>query len=157
MNYSTSICPSVSGKFGKKGKKLQKFEYLEIEKSFLDEIKNTFHSFWRAIIWWKNKYYLIKDCRHKFQVFRKLFTGIINVLLSSISNWVKIVAKDVGNFTVVYFHHERVVSGTALLFKHSPSLANEIERFEIFSHLPENKLAWWFFVKFNLLLFILIS
>ena len=24
-------------------------------KSFLDKIKNTFHSFWRAIIWWKIK------------------------------------------------------------------------------------------------------
>ena len=29
---------------------IQKFEYLENEKSFLDEIKNIFHSFWRAII-----------------------------------------------------------------------------------------------------------
>ena len=42
INYSTSICPFKSGKFGKKGKKLQRFEYLENEKSFLDEIKNTF-------------------------------------------------------------------------------------------------------------------
>ena len=31
--------------------KIQKFEYLENEKSFLDEIKNIFHSFCRAIIW----------------------------------------------------------------------------------------------------------
>ena len=45
INYSTSICPFESGKCGKKGKKLQKFEYLENEKSFLDEIKNIFHSF----------------------------------------------------------------------------------------------------------------
>ena len=44
INYSTSICPFESGKCGKEGKKLQKFEYLENEKSFLDEIKNTFHS-----------------------------------------------------------------------------------------------------------------
>ena len=29
----------------KKGKKLQKFEYLGNEKSFTDEIKNIFHSF----------------------------------------------------------------------------------------------------------------
>ena len=35
--------------------KWQKCEYLENEKSFLDEIKNIFHSFWRPIIWWKNK------------------------------------------------------------------------------------------------------
>ena len=28
-----------------------KIEYLENEKSFLDEIKNIFHSFRRAIIW----------------------------------------------------------------------------------------------------------
>ena len=34
-----------SGKCGKEGKKLQKFEYLEKEKSFLDVIKNIFHSF----------------------------------------------------------------------------------------------------------------
>ena len=44
INYSTSICPFESGKCGKEGKKLQKFEYLENEKSFLDEIKNL-HSF----------------------------------------------------------------------------------------------------------------
>ena len=44
-NYSTSICPFVCGKCGKEGEKLQKFEYLENEKSFFDEIKNTFHSF----------------------------------------------------------------------------------------------------------------
>ena len=29
---------------------IQKFEYLENKKSFLDEIKNTFHGFRRAII-----------------------------------------------------------------------------------------------------------
>ena len=39
INYSTSICPFESGKCGKEGKKLQKFGYLENEKSFLDEIK----------------------------------------------------------------------------------------------------------------------
>ena len=33
----------------------QKLEYLENEKSFLDEIKNIFDSFWSAIIWWKIK------------------------------------------------------------------------------------------------------
>ena len=36
----------------KQGKtKIQKFKYLKNEKSFLDEIKNTFHSFSKAIIW----------------------------------------------------------------------------------------------------------
>ena len=39
------MCPFKSGKFGREGKKLQKFEYLENEKSFLDEMKNIFHSF----------------------------------------------------------------------------------------------------------------
>ena len=42
----------------------REFEYLEKEKSFLDEIKNIFDSFWRPIIWWKNKN-LIKNSRHK--------------------------------------------------------------------------------------------
>ena len=45
INYSTSICPFESGNCGKEGKKLQKFEYLENEKSFLDEIKNIFTVF----------------------------------------------------------------------------------------------------------------
>ena len=40
-----SICPFESGKCGKEGKKSQKFEYPENEKSLLDEIKNIFHSF----------------------------------------------------------------------------------------------------------------
>ena len=45
INYSTSICPFESGKFGKEGEKLQATEYLKNEKSFLDETKNIFHSF----------------------------------------------------------------------------------------------------------------
>ena len=64
INYSISICPFLSGKCGKEGKKLQKYEYLENENSFFDEIKNTFHSFGRAINLWKNKN-LIKNSGHK--------------------------------------------------------------------------------------------
>ena len=45
INYFTSIWPFEFGKCGKEGKKLQKFEHLENEKSFSDEIKNIFHSF----------------------------------------------------------------------------------------------------------------
>ena len=41
----TSICLFESGKCEKEGKKSQKFDYLENEKSFLDEIKNIFYSF----------------------------------------------------------------------------------------------------------------
>ena len=39
------FCPFESGKCGKERKKLQKFKYLENEKSFLDETKNIFLSF----------------------------------------------------------------------------------------------------------------
>ena len=48
---------------GKKGGKteIQTFEYLENKKSFLDAIKNIFHSFWRAITWWNIKIW----CKHK--------------------------------------------------------------------------------------------
>ena len=49
------MCPFESGKCEKEEEKLQKIEYLENEKSFLGEIKNIFHSFWRAIISWKIK------------------------------------------------------------------------------------------------------
>ena len=34
----------------RKGKNLQKIEYLENEKSFLDEIKSIFHNFWNPFI-----------------------------------------------------------------------------------------------------------
>ena len=64
INYSTSICPFQSGKCGKEEKKLQKFEYLENERWFLDELENIFHSFLGVIIWWKNKN-MIKNSGHK--------------------------------------------------------------------------------------------
>ena len=53
----SSIKLSSNGWQGEKEEKvkIQKFEYLQNEKSFLDEIKNIFHSFWRTIIWWKIK------------------------------------------------------------------------------------------------------
>ena len=36
----------------KEGKtEIQKLKYLENEKSFLDEMNNIFHGFWRAIMW----------------------------------------------------------------------------------------------------------
>ena len=55
INYSTSICPFESKTSGKEEEKIQQFEYAENGKGFLDEIKNIFHSFWRAIIWWKKQ------------------------------------------------------------------------------------------------------
>ena len=36
----------------------KKIEYLENENIFLHEIEGIIHSFWRAIIWWKNKWRL---------------------------------------------------------------------------------------------------
>ena len=61
MNYFTSICPFVSGKCRKEGKKSQKLEYLENKKSFLDEIKNHVRiSFWHLLMDLKNKYILKK-------------------------------------------------------------------------------------------------
>ena len=51
INYSISICPFESGKCGKEEQKSQKSEYLENEKSFLDETDNIFRSFSRAITW----------------------------------------------------------------------------------------------------------
>ena len=61
------------------------------KKSFLDEIKNNFHSFWRAIIWWKNKN-LIKSRGHKLCVVILLFVVVyfgqcyMNLFLAKISN-----------------------------------------------------------------------
>ena len=47
--------PFFIWKVWKGREKLQKYEYLENKKSFFDEIKNTFHSSGRAIIFCKNK------------------------------------------------------------------------------------------------------
>ena len=43
----------TEGKRGEDGNK--KFEYLENQKSFFNEIKSIFHIFWRTIICWKKK------------------------------------------------------------------------------------------------------
>ena len=69
INYSISICSFESKKCGKEGKKLYLIyldytEFLESEKRFFHEIKNIFYSFWKAIIWWKEKN-LIKNSGHK--------------------------------------------------------------------------------------------
>ena len=53
INYSTSIYSFKSRKWGKEVRKLQKFEYLENEKSFLDKMKNILHSFLKG-------YHLVK-------------------------------------------------------------------------------------------------
>ena len=46
MSYSKNyICKFESRKSGKDGKKLQKFEYLENEKSLLDKIRKVFMVF----------------------------------------------------------------------------------------------------------------
>ena len=45
INYSAPVCRFKSEKCRKEGKKLQKFEYLDNEKGFFDEIKNIFYSF----------------------------------------------------------------------------------------------------------------
>ena len=50
-----------------------------------------------------------------------------------------------------------ICSGVTLRFEHSPSWASEIEHLEIFSCPQENQPAQRFFVKFNLLLLLLIS
>ena len=44
MNYSTFTYAFESRKCEKEGEKLQQFEYLENEKSFLDEIKSIYFS-----------------------------------------------------------------------------------------------------------------
>ena len=59
--------------------KSQKFEYLENEMSFLDEIKNIFHSFKRAIIWRKNKN-LIKIAGTSFKMNKSVYIAIIKHL-----------------------------------------------------------------------------
>ena len=50
-NYYSFIWSFGSGECGKGGKNLQKFEYIENEKSSLDEIKNIFKNTWNVFFW----------------------------------------------------------------------------------------------------------
>ena len=59
MNYSNIICLLESGKCGMERKKLQKIEYLENEKSFLDEI--TIFIVFQGLSFDEK----IKNCGHK--------------------------------------------------------------------------------------------
>ena len=49
--YLQTTLKAMADREKKRGRKIQKCEYLENEKSFLDEIKSIFHSFLKAIIW----------------------------------------------------------------------------------------------------------
>ena len=65
--YLRSSSKAMANRQKKMGRtEIQKIEYLEKKESFVDEIKSSFHSFWRAIIWWKNKNLMkIVDTRFK--------------------------------------------------------------------------------------------
>ena len=43
--YLQTTLKAMADREKKRGRKIQKYEYLENEKSFLDEIKSIFHSF----------------------------------------------------------------------------------------------------------------
>ena len=49
--YLQTTLKAMADREKKRGRKIQKYEYLENEKSFLDEIKSIFHSFLKAIFW----------------------------------------------------------------------------------------------------------
>ena len=54
---------------------------LLVIQSFLDEIKSISHSFWRAIIWWKNK----KIWKRSFNILSPNFTKWSNTLTQFVS------------------------------------------------------------------------
>ena len=54
-SYSSFTWPFESEKNEAEGNKIQNFEYLENEKSFLDKIKTIFHSFWNTFLLVKYK------------------------------------------------------------------------------------------------------
>ena len=82
-NYSTSICPFVSGKCGKEGKKLQKFEYLQKEKSFFDEKKTLFIVFEGLSFGGKKNLIKIADTSFNVTSGRKDYLTASCIVLSS--------------------------------------------------------------------------
>ena len=61
-------------------------------------------------------------------------------------NCLSIIITIISNITLLVSHNTAVT----LLFEHLPSQENEIQYFEIFSHLWENQLAQLFFAKISL-------
>ena len=56
INFSLSFAPLNLESVEKKGKSYKiSLKFFKNEKSFLDKIKSIFHSFWKAIMWWKKK------------------------------------------------------------------------------------------------------
>ena len=69
---------------GRKKREGQKYKNLNISgtKSFLDEIKSIFHSFWRAIIWWNNKNLMkIADTSCKHSILLYIWQGSENAFV----------------------------------------------------------------------------
>ena len=84
-------------------KKIQNCEYLENEKGFLDKIKTIFHSFWRTIIWRKNKN-LIKIAGTSFKnPNHALFKDPV-VIMKEIMSWL---LKDPINCGLAQFDHDQ--------------------------------------------------
>ena len=61
FHFYLSFC---TWKVCKGREKITKISISQQWKSFLDKIKNTFHSFWRTTVWLK-KIFFIKNSRHK--------------------------------------------------------------------------------------------
>ena len=93
------------GDSGKKGKtEIQRFEYLENKKRFLDQINSIFCKYLRAIIWWKNEKSLRK--LEKNFIFRCFFSSV-----TSFWNWSK---------CIFVFAQEDTVLKVVPLAKNSP-------------------------------------
>ena len=85
----------------KRGKdRNKKIEYLENQKSFLDEIKSIFHSFWRPISWWKNKNLMkIADTNFNLQGKTK------NISLTNVSSMSNKMKSKLVNFSISSCSH----------------------------------------------------
>ena len=79
---------------------IKKIKYLENKKSLLDEITNIFHSFLRAIIWWK-----IKICQKIADTSFKEVTHKIDILLipeAKLDNTLPLNQFNLEGFTATY-------------------------------------------------------
>ena len=119
------------------------------KKIFIEDNSNTIRiSNWILSLWncSRHRRCNVFKCCDRFDTFPDDF-GIIPI-------WLKV-------FLIIifftFFQKGWWYSGVTLIFDHLPSRASEIEHSAIFSRSRENKLAQRFFVKFNLLLFFVIS
>ena len=133
----SSIIPQCNGQLVEKEgcTEIQKIEYLENKKSFLDEIKSIFHSFWKTVIWWKNKNLMkivdtsFNSSKQKEQIVGSAWTVICLFLDELVFTLLRVWGSEFGipNWYTIF----KIAQDTALII--SSIISGDIKSYDNFS------------------------